>query len=59
MRSHSGVAAKMFETLAKDGIEVMAVSTSDIKISCVIDDRYAELAVRSLHDTFGLAKEPN
>ncbi|HLG20605.1 MAG TPA: aspartate kinase, partial [Bdellovibrionota bacterium] len=59
MRSHSGVAAQMFQTLAKEGIDVAAVSTSDIKISCVIDDRYAELAVRALHDAFGLAKEVN
>jgi aspartate kinase len=59
MRSHSGVAAQMFRSLAREKIEVMAVSTSDIKISCVIDDRYAELAVRTLHDEFGLAKEPN
>jgi aspartate kinase len=59
MRSHSGVAAQMFRALAREKIEVLAVSTSDIKISCVIDDRYAELAVRALHDEFGLAKEPN
>ncbi len=59
MRSHSGVAAQMFRALAREKIEIHAVSTSDIKISCVIDDRYAELAVRALHDEFGLAKEPN
>lgn len=59
MRTHSGVAAKMFQCLAKEGIEVMAVSTSEIKMSCVIDERYAELAVRALHDQFGLAKEPH
>jgi len=59
MRTHSGVAAKMFQCLAREGIEVWAVSTSEIKISCVIDERYAELAVRALHDQFGLAKEPH
>lgn len=59
MRTHSGVAARLLRTLANEKIEVMAISTSDIKISCVIDDRYGELAVRSLHDEFGLAKEPN
>lgn len=59
MRSHSGVAARMFGSLARERIEVMAVSTSEIKITCVIEDRYAELAVRTLHDEFGLAKEPN
>ncbi len=59
MRSHSGVAAMMFKCLAQEGIDVLAVSTSEIKISCVIEDRYSELAVRSLHETFGLGKEPN
>ncbi|MBI1823278.1 MAG: aspartate kinase [Nitrospirae bacterium] len=56
MRSHSGVAAKMFETLAKEGINIMMISTSEIKISCVIDAKYTELAVRSLHEVFGLGK---
>ncbi len=56
MRSHSGVAAKMFATLAKEGINIMMISTSEIKISCVIDSRYTELAVRSLHDAFELGK---
>jgi aspartate kinase len=59
MRTHSGVAAKMFQCLAKEKIEVMAVSTSEIKISCVIDEKYSELAVRALHEQFGLAKEPH
>lgn len=59
MKTRSGVAAEVFEALAKEEIEIMAVSTSDIKVSCVIDDRYAELAVRVLHEAFGLAKEPN
>jgi aspartate kinase len=54
MRSHSGVAATMFETLAREGINIMMISTSEIKISCVIDEKYAELALRALHDGFGL-----
>lgn len=56
MRSHSGVAAKMFGTLAKEGINIMMISTSEIKISCIIDSKYTELAVRALHDSFGLGK---
>lgn len=54
MRSHSGVAATMFETLAREGINIMMISTSEIKISCVVDAKYTELAVRSLHDAFEL-----
>ena len=54
MRSHSGVAAKMFEVLAREGINIMMISTSEIKISCVIDEKYLELAMRSLHSAFGL-----
>jgi len=56
MRSHSGVAAKMFSTLAAEGINIMMISTSEIKISCVIDAKYAELAVRALHRVFELEK---
>lgn len=56
MRSHAGVAAKMFTALANEGINIMMISTSEIKISCVIDDKYAELAVRVLHDTFELGE---
>lgn len=56
MRSHSGVAAKMFSTLADEGINIMMISTSEIKISCVIDAKYAELAVRALHRVFELEK---
>ncbi len=56
MRSHSNVAAKMFAALAKEGINIIMISTSEIKISCVIDSKYTELAVRSLHDTFELDK---
>ncbi|MEK7332803.1 MAG: ACT domain-containing protein, partial [Nitrospirota bacterium] len=55
MRTHSGVAAKMFETLSKHGVNILMISTSEIKVSCVIDSKYTELAVRVLHDVFGLA----
>src|SRR5919106_3191186 len=54
MRSHSGVASRMFGTLAREGINIQMISTSEIAVSCVIDDKYAELAVRALHDTFEL-----
>ena len=57
MRTHSGVAAKMFETLAEHGINIMMISTSEIKISCIIDAKYTELTVRVLHDVFELAHE--
>jgi aspartate kinase len=56
MRSHSGVASKMFGVLAKEGINIKMISTSEIKISCIIDTKYTELAVRSLHDAFALGK---
>jgi len=56
MRSHSGVAAKMFNALAADGVNIMMISTSEIKVSCVIEQKYTELAVRALHDAFGLDK---
>lgn len=56
MRTHSGVAARMFEALAGEKINIMMISTSEIKVSCVIDAKYAELAVRVLHDVFDLAK---
>lgn len=54
MRSHAGVASKMFETLAENNINIRMVSTSEIKISIVIDEKFTELAVRSLHTAFGL-----
>jgi len=54
MRSHSGIAAKMFRTLAEEGINIQMISTSEIKISVVIDEKYAELAVRVLHRAFEL-----
>ena len=55
MRSHAGVATKMFQTLAKEGINIQMISTSEIKISVLVDSKYTELAVRVLHDAFGLA----
>jgi aspartate kinase len=58
MRSHSGVAAKMFEVLSREGVNIMMISTSEIKISCVIDEKYLELAMRSLHSAFGLDQHP-
>ena len=58
MRSHPGVASKMFRALAEEGINIQMISTSEIKISVVVDERYLELAVRVLHQTFGLDKAP-
>ncbi len=55
MRSHSGVASRMFQTLAGHSINIIMISTSEIKVSCVIDLKFTELAVRVLHETFGLA----
>ncbi len=54
MRSHVGIASTMFETLSKEGINIQMISTSEIKISVVIDDKYMELAVRALHKAFAL-----
>jgi aspartate kinase len=54
MRSHSGVAAKMFEVLSREGVNIMMISTSEIKISCVVDEKYLELAMRALHSALGL-----
>jgi aspartate kinase len=54
MKSHSGVASKMFSTLANENINIRLISTSEIRISCVIEEKYAELAVRVLHSAFGL-----
>jgi aspartate kinase len=58
MRNHAGVATKMFTTLAKEGINISMISTSEIKISCVIEEKYSELAVRILHQAFGLEEGP-
>jgi aspartate kinase len=57
MRSHAGIAAQMFEVLHNEGINIQMISTSEIKISVVIDEKYLELAVRSLHSAFELDKE--
>jgi aspartate kinase len=57
MKSHSGVAAKMFSTLANENINIRLISTSEIRISCVIEEKYSELAVRVLHSAFGLDRE--
>ena len=56
MRSHAGIASKMFGLLATEGINIQAISTSEIKISCIIASKYTELAVRTLHDGFELDK---
>ena len=57
MRSHAGIASTMFTILAKEGINIELISTSEIKISCVIESKYGELAVRALHKNFGLDAE--
>jgi aspartate kinase len=54
MKSHAGVASRMFAALASEGINILMISTSEIKISCVVESKYTELAVRVLHDAFGL-----
>ncbi len=54
MKSHAGVASRMFTALAGEGINILMISTSEIKISCVVESKYTELAVRVLHDAFGL-----
>ena len=58
MRSHVGIARKMFETLANENINLQMISTSEIKISVVVEDKYLELAVRALHQAFELEKAP-
>jgi aspartate kinase len=58
MRSHAGIASKMFEALAQEGINIRMISTSEIKISVVVDEKYLELGVRALHQAFELDKEP-
>ncbi|MFT6550663.1 MAG: aspartate kinase [Zhongshania marina] len=59
MRSHAGIASKMFKTLAEESINIQLITTSEIKISVVIDEKYLELAVRSLHTAFDLDSEPS
>jgi aspartate kinase len=56
MRSHAGIASQMFKTLADEGINIQMISTSEIKISVVVEEKYLELAVRTLHSSFGLDK---
>jgi aspartate kinase len=58
MRSHVGIASKLFKTLADEAINIQMISTSEIKVSVVIDEKYLELAVRVLHRAFELDKEP-
>ena len=58
MRNNAGIASRMFNALAAAGINIMMISTSEIKISCVIEDKYTELAVQVLHDAFGLDSPP-
>jgi len=57
MRSHAGIASQMFTALANEGINIQMISTSEIKISVVVDEKYLELAVRTLHSAFGLEKK--
>ncbi|HET97911.1 MAG TPA: aspartate kinase [Desulfurivibrio alkaliphilus] len=57
MRNHPGIATTMFDVLFREGINIQMISTSEIKISCVIDEKYTELAVRSLHDAFNLQQQ--
>ena len=59
MRSHAGIASTMFETLAKEGINIRMISTSEIKVSVVVDEKYLELGVRALHDAFNLEQAPS
>ena len=58
MRSHVGIASLMFRTLSEEGINIQMISTSEIKISVVVEDKYMELAVRALHKAFGLEQAP-
>jgi aspartate kinase len=58
MRSHVGIASLMFRTLSEEGINIQMITTSEIKISVVLDDKYLELAVRALHKAFGLEQAP-
>jgi aspartate kinase len=58
MKNNAGVAVRMFEALSGENINILMISTSEIKISCVIEDKYGELAVRVLHDAFDLGQPP-
>jgi len=57
MRSHAGIASTMFQALAGEGINIMMISTSEIKVSVVVAEKYLELGVRTLHSAFGLEDE--
>jgi aspartate kinase len=57
MMSHAGIASKMFAVLAEEGINIEAITTSEIKLSCVIEGKYGQLAVQALHKAFGLDKD--
>ena len=57
MRNHAGIASEMFNALSRENINISMISTSEIKISCVIEEKYTELAVRALHEAFGLGDE--
>ena len=58
MRSHAGIASRMFQILAQEGINIQGITTSEIKVSCIINSKYTELAVRALHTGFGLDDKP-
>jgi aspartate kinase len=58
MRSHAGIASTMFQALAQEGINIRMISTSEIKISVVVDEKYLELGVRALHEAFKLDQAP-
>jgi aspartate kinase len=57
MKNHSGVASMMFNALSRENINILMISTSEIRISCVVEEKYAELSVRVLHSAFGLDRE--
>jgi len=58
MRSHAGVAALMFKVLGDEGINIQMISTSEIKITVIIEEKYLELAVRSIHSAFDMDQQP-
>ncbi len=58
MRSHAGIASKMFQVLGAEGVNIQLIATSEIKVSVILDEKYIELGVRALHEAFGLDKEP-
>ena len=58
MRSHSGIAARIFKSLSKEKINILMISTSEIKVSCIIDQKHTKTAVNSLHKAFNLEKKP-